>query len=56
LVFYFGYLAAKHPLCRFVVLAKDTGYDAPLARARTLAFSVRRMNSLPAVTKLVISL
>jgi hypothetical protein len=29
---------------------------APIARARTLAFSVRRMNSLPAVTKLVISL
>lgn len=49
LVFYLGYLAAKHPKCRFVVLAKDTGYDAPIAHARTLAFSVQRMSSLPAV-------
>ncbi|MDM0081701.1 PIN domain-containing protein [Variovorax sp. J31P179] len=55
LVFYLGYLAAKHPSCRFVVLAKDTGYDPPIAHARTLAFSVRRMNSLPVVTKLVSS-
>ncbi|MDR6857876.1 PIN domain-containing protein [Variovorax guangxiensis] len=47
LVFYLGYLAAKHPQCRFVVLAKDTGYDPPIAHARTLAFSVKRMNSLP---------
>ena len=49
LVFYLGYLAAKHPSCRFVVLAKDTGYDPPIAHARTLAFSVRRMNSLPQI-------
>jgi hypothetical protein len=51
LVFYLGYLAAKHPKCRFVVLAKDTGYDPPIAHARTLAFSVQRMNSLPAVAQ-----
>jgi hypothetical protein len=46
LVFYLGYLAAKHPGCRFVVLAKDTGYDPPIAHARTLAFSVERLESL----------
>ncbi len=49
LVFYLGYLAAKHPNCKFVVLAKDTGYDPPLVHARTLAFSVRRMTALPAL-------
>lgn len=49
LVFYLGYLAAKHPKCRFVVLAKDTGYDPPIAHARTLAFSVQRMKALPVV-------
>lgn len=48
LVFYLGYLAAKHPTGRFVVLAKDTGYDPPIAHARTLAFSIQRMKSLPA--------
>lgn len=41
-----------NPSCRFVALAKDTGYDPPIAHARTLAFSVRRMSSLPAATKL----
>ncbi|MDM0106522.1 PIN domain-containing protein [Variovorax sp. J22R24] len=49
LVFYLGYLAAKQPQGRFVVLAKDTGYDPPIAHARTLAFSVKRMRALPAV-------
>ncbi|MDM0053593.1 PIN domain-containing protein [Variovorax sp. J22R115] len=48
LVFYLGYLAAKHPQGRFVVLAKDTGYDPPIAHARTLAFSIQRMKALPA--------
>ena len=48
LVFYLGYLAAKHPLGRFVVLAKDKGYDPPIAHARTLAFSIQRMKALPA--------
>jgi hypothetical protein len=47
LVFYLGYLAAKHPQGRFVVLAKDTGYDPPIAHARTLAFSIQRMKALP---------
>lgn len=52
LVFYLGYLAAKHPKGRFVVLAKDTGYDPPIAHARTLAFYIQRMKALPAtVTK-----
>ncbi|MEJ8816225.1 PIN domain-containing protein [Variovorax ureilyticus] len=52
LVFYLGYLAAKHPQGRFVVLAKDSGYDPPIAHARTLAFSIQRMKALPAtVTK-----
>jgi hypothetical protein len=51
LVFYLGYLAAKHPGCRFVVLAKDTGYDPPIAHARTLAFSVKRLQSLPPALK-----
>lgn len=46
LIFYLGYLAAKHPECRFVVLAKDTDYDPPIAHARTLAFSVERLPSL----------
>lgn len=46
LVFYLGYLAAKHPECRFVVLAKDTDYDPPIAHANTLAFSVERLQSL----------
>lgn len=46
LVFYLGYLAAKHPECRFVVLAKDTDYDPPIAHANTLAFSVERLPSL----------
>lgn len=46
LVFYLGYLAAKHPECRFVVLAKDTDYDPPIAHAKTLAFSVERLPSL----------
>lgn len=47
LVFYLGYLAAKHPKGRFVVLAKDKGYDPPIAHARTLAFSIQRMRVLP---------
>ena len=46
LVFYLGYLAAKHPRSRFVVLAKDTDYDPPIAHAETLAFSVERLSSL----------
>ncbi|MGJ7609525.1 MULTISPECIES: PIN domain-containing protein [unclassified Variovorax] len=50
LIFYLGYLAARYPKYRFVVLAKDTGYDPPIAHARTLAFSVKRLQSLsPAV-------
>lgn len=49
LIFYLGYLAAKHPECRFVVLAKDTDYDPPIAHARTLAFSVERLPSLSAL-------
>lgn len=48
LVFYLGYLAAKHPDSRFVVLAKDTDYDPPIAHAETLAFSVERLSSLQA--------
>lgn len=48
LIFYLGYLAAKHPECRFVVLAKDTDYDPPIAHAKTLAFSVERLPSLSA--------
>lgn len=48
LVFYLGYLAAKHPKSRFVVLAKDKGYDPPIIHARTLAFSIQRLKALPA--------
>ncbi|MGF6349534.1 PIN domain-containing protein [Variovorax sp. W2I14] len=43
LVFYLGYLAAKHPECRFVVLAKDTDYGPPIAHTNPLAFSVERL-------------
>lgn len=43
LVFYLGYLTAKHLERRFVVLAKDIDYDPPLAHARTLAFSIEHL-------------
>ncbi len=41
LSFYMGYIAARHPDARFVVLSNDQGYGPMLDHARGLGFDVR---------------
>jgi NTP pyrophosphatase (non-canonical NTP hydrolase) len=41
LSFYMGYIAARNPQARFVVLANDKGYEPMLEHARQLHFDVR---------------
>ncbi len=41
LSFYMGYIAARHPDARFVVLSNDQGYAPMLEHARGLGFDVR---------------
>ena len=41
LSFYMGYIAARHPQARFVVLANDKGYEPMLEHARQLDFDVQ---------------
>lgn len=50
LSFYMGYIAARHPQARFVVLANDKGYEPMLEHARQLNFDVQAIG-LPRVRK-----
>lgn len=50
LSFYMGYIAARHPQARFVVLANDKGYEPMLEHARQLHFDVQAIG-LPRVRK-----
>jgi len=50
LSFYMGYIAARHPRARFVVLANDKGYEPMLEHARQLNFDVQAIG-LPRVRK-----
>ena len=43
LTFYLGYVAAKHPEARLVVVANDQGYDPMIIHAESLGFSVLRV-------------
>lgn len=42
LAFYMGYIAAKQPMARFVVISNDKGYDPMLEHARDLGFLALR--------------
>lgn len=42
LSFYLGYVAAKHPDARLVVVANDKGYEPMIEHAVSLGFEVRR--------------
>ncbi|CAN7782646.1 PIN domain-containing protein [Variovorax sp. LjRoot175] len=42
LSFYLGYVAAKHPDARLVVIANDKGYEPMIEHAVSLGFEVRR--------------
>jgi hypothetical protein len=42
LSFYLGYVAAKHPEARLVVVANDKGYEPMIEHAVSLGFEVRR--------------
>jgi hypothetical protein len=42
LSFYLGYVAAKHPDARLVVVANDKGYEPMIEHAVSLGFDVRR--------------
>ncbi|WP_185868073.1 PIN domain-containing protein [Variovorax sp. DXTD-1] len=42
LSFYLGYVAAKHPDARLVVIANDKGYEPMIEHAVALGFEVRR--------------
>ncbi len=43
LAFYLGYVAARHPNARLVVVAKDKGYDPMIAHAQLLKLAVERV-------------
>jgi hypothetical protein len=43
LTFYLGYVAAKHPEARMVVVSNDKDYDPMIAHARILGFTVERV-------------
>lgn len=42
LTYYIGYVSARQPQARFVVVSNDTGYDPMLAHARDLGFDTQR--------------
>lgn len=42
LSYYVGYISARQPKARFVVVSNDTGYDPMLAHAKELGFDARR--------------
>lgn len=42
LSFYLGYVAAKHPQARLVIIANDKGYEPMIEHAVALGFEVRR--------------
>jgi NTP pyrophosphatase (non-canonical NTP hydrolase) len=50
LSFYMGYIAARHPDARFVVVANDKGYEPMLEHARLLDFDVQAVG-LPRTAK-----
>lgn len=43
LSYYIGYISARQPQERFVVVSNDTGYDPMLEHARELGFDARRL-------------
>ncbi len=43
LSFYLGYVAAKHPDARLVIVANDKGYDPMIAHANLLGFTAMRV-------------
>ena len=43
LSYYIGYISARQPHERFVVVSNDTGYDPMLEHARELGFNARRL-------------
>ena len=47
LSFYLGYVAARQPEARLVVVANDRGYDSMINHAGTLGFSVRHIGFHP---------
>ena len=47
LSFYLGYVAARQPEARLVVVANDRGYDSMINHAGTLGFSVQRIGFHP---------
>lgn len=56
LTFYLGYVAAKHPEARLVVVANDQGYDPMIIHAKSLGFTVQRVGFIGekvATTKVV---
>lgn len=44
LSYYMGYISARQPQGRFVVVSNDTGYDPMLAHARELGFDAQRIS------------
>lgn len=44
LSYYIGYISARQPQGRFVVVSNDTGYDPMLEHARELGFDARRVS------------
>lgn len=51
LSYYVGYIAARQPNARFVVIANDQGYDPMLEHARELGFDARRCTHHKAAAK-----
>ncbi|MEQ1536243.1 MAG: PIN domain-containing protein [Burkholderiaceae bacterium] len=43
LTFYLGYVAAKHPDARLIVMSNDKGYDPMIVHAKILDFTVQRI-------------
>lgn len=42
LSYYLGYISARHPQARFIVLSNDQGYDPMLEHAKALGFTAER--------------
>jgi len=53
LTFYLGYVAAKNPDARMVVVSNDKDYDPMIAHARILGFTVERVGRTVVPSKVV---
>lgn len=51
LSFYLGYVAARHPDAKLVVVANDKGYDPMILHASTLGFDARRVDTKAKVAR-----